>query len=76
MMTCAQVAELARQHTDGPLPMGMRVHLAMCKHCRRYLRQLRATVALLGGLDDAAAADDEAPLDPALAEALRARRGE
>lgn len=27
--------------------MAIRMHLAMCRHCRRFIRQVRATVALL-----------------------------
>lgn len=51
MMTCQEVSALARDHVDGRLPgrarLGLRVHLAMCKHCRRYLRQLWATLRLI-----------------------------
>jgi anti-sigma factor RsiW len=28
------------------------MHLGMCRHCRRYLRQMKATVRLLGTLPD------------------------
>ncbi len=70
MMTCAEIAELARQHTEGALPMRVRVHLAMCKHCRRYLRQLRATVAMLGALRDG---DGEPGPDAPLLDAFRNR---
>jgi len=65
-MTCAEISELARQHTDGPLPVRVRMHVAMCKHCRRYLRQLRATVAVLRGLGDDAPAD-AGPADAVIA---------
>lgn len=64
MMTCRDVTALASQHLDGELPIGkrlaIRMHVLMCRHCRRYLRQLRATVLLLGTLRGA----DAAPTPP------------
>lgn len=51
MMSCRDVAAVAHDHVDGGLPfrkrLGLRLHLIMCAHCRRAIRQLRATVALL-----------------------------
>jgi predicted anti-sigma-YlaC factor YlaD len=60
MMTCRDVAALASAHLDGELAwsrrIGIRVHLAMCVHCRRLVRQLRVTVRALAALRDAAPA--------------------
>lgn len=75
MMTCEEVAAIARDHVEGRLPgragLGVRLHLAMCKHCRRYLRQLRATLRLLREQPgDAPHPDEEA----ALLEQFRATR--
>lgn len=76
MMTCREVAAIARDHVDGKLPgrarLSVRLHLLMCEHCRRYLRQLRATVGLLRAEpDDGPTADEE----QALLAGFRAARG-
>ena len=51
MMTCRDVITLSDDHVDGTLSWrqraAVRLHLFMCVHCRRALRQLRATLALL-----------------------------
>ena len=69
MMSCREVSEKASAHLDGELSarqrMGIRLHLAMCRHCRRFLRQLRATVHALGALrerEPTATSDEEARL--------------
>lgn len=57
MMTCQQVAHAIASDdlADAPLRrrMAVRMHLMLCKHCRRYARQLRAIGAgarqLFGG---------------------------
>jgi predicted anti-sigma-YlaC factor YlaD len=46
MLTCKQLAQLhSSDYLDGNLTgwqsAGVRVHLAMCSHCRRLVRQLR-----------------------------------
>jgi anti-sigma factor RsiW len=75
MMSCREVTELASQYVDRELPiakrMAIRMHVAMCAHCRRFVRQLRATVELLRTLGE--------PTRPvvvgdALLAAFRARR--
>jgi anti-sigma factor RsiW len=52
MMSCKQVADRADAIIDGDLggweALQLRVHLAMCKGCSRFVAQLRATVALTG----------------------------
>lgn len=67
MLSCREVAILAHDRLDGGLSrrqrLAMRVHLWMCAHCRRALRQLEAAVALARRTrDDAAPARDEADL--------------
>lgn len=77
MMTCREVAALANDHVDGRTTrrqrIGVRFHLMMCKHCRRALRQLQATLALLRGTRT------EPPPSPAyegaMAELFRRHRG-
>lgn len=67
MLKCKHVVEKAGALVDGtPLSprerFALRLHLMMCHHCRRYVRQLRA---LLGFLPREAE-----PLDDARTEAI------
>lgn len=52
MLNCREVTEKASDYLDQALPwrqrLGMRVHLLMCQHCRRYVRQLHAIAKALG----------------------------
>lgn len=45
MITCKQVTDRASDYVDTPPGLmsriSLRIHLIMCKHCRRYLHQLR-----------------------------------
>ena len=54
MLSCQQLTELVTDYTDGRLSLIQRVqfelHIGMCRHCREYLRQLRATASALGSL--------------------------
>lgn len=54
MLTCKTITELVTDYLEGKLPFGQRLkfwlHMSMCASCRRYLRQLRATVKLAGQL--------------------------
>lgn len=46
MLKCRQVVSTADQLLDGDMGrrqrFAMKLHLLMCRHCRRYLRQLQA----------------------------------
>lgn len=50
MLSCKDVATRASAHIDGELTMWealqMRLHLAMCKGCERFIGQMRTTRAL------------------------------
>jgi anti-sigma factor RsiW len=52
MLNCREVTEHASGLIDGELSwmqrLQMRLHLAMCKHCSRFVRQLRLLRAALG----------------------------
>lgn len=52
MLSCREITELATAYTEGALSFtdrwSVRLHLAMCGHCRRYVKQLRLTVSALG----------------------------
>jgi hypothetical protein len=56
MLTCKQIAELATDHAEGYLDfrrgLRFRLHLAICRHCRAYVRQLSITAGALRGLPD------------------------
>ncbi|MBA3817835.1 MAG: anti-sigma factor [Deltaproteobacteria bacterium] len=63
---------------DRELPVRKRVafrmHLAMCQHCRRFVRQLRATIALLRHVDAPAEPAEPVAVDDSVLAAFRARR--
>jgi len=54
MLTCRDVTERVTDYVEGEMPFGQRVsvwmHLAMCRHCRAYLRQYRDTITTLNQL--------------------------
>ena len=58
MLTCRELTELITNYMEGRLSFRQRLriqmHLGMCRHCRRYLRQMKSTVRLLGSLPDGA----------------------
>lgn len=74
---CRETSEQATALLEGQLPFAallrVRFHLWICRHCRRYLRQLERVVAALRRLER------EAPSEEAVAaivaRALEARRG-
>ena len=51
MWSCRDVTERASDEIDGRLTvrerLALQAHLAVCVHCRRYLRQFARTVGLL-----------------------------
>lgn len=54
MLTCREIAELVTDYLEGRMGLGdrmrFRMHVAMCKPCRRYVEQMRQTIAALGQL--------------------------
>ncbi len=54
MLICSQITELVTEYLEGRLPLGQRLrfqmHLGMCRHCRRYLSQMKTTIRTLGVL--------------------------
>jgi anti-sigma factor RsiW len=73
MITCRELTELITDYLEGRLGLGDRLrfqlHLGLCRHCRAYLRQMRATVSALGRLPG------EGPPPEVEAELLRRFRG-
>src|SRR5262249_54349303 len=53
-LSCAELVELISDYVDGALPPHDRArvdeHLALCRGCRLYVDQLRATIELTGRL--------------------------
>ncbi len=76
LLDCRACVERASEHVDGELRgaarLVTRVHLWLCKDCRRHVDQLRTTVKVLGdaGPEPTLAADRKR----ALLDALRAKR--
>jgi len=62
MLTCKEVTELVTDYLEGRMKLADRLrfqmHLGMCKRCRAYVRQLKATVAALGDLPEDSMPDD------------------
>ncbi len=54
MLTCQQITELVTDYAEGNLSLVDRLrfqlHIGMCRNCRRYVRQVKATAAALGEL--------------------------
>ncbi len=54
MLTCKELTELVTAYAEGALPFGdrlrFRLHIAMCRDCRAYVRQLQVTARTLGKL--------------------------
>ena len=52
MLTCQQMTAVVTDYLEGRMPFGDRarfqLHIGMCKHCRRYLKQMKLSVAVLG----------------------------
>ncbi len=47
MITCKDISDTASDYLEGPTTLlqrlHLRFHLIMCKHCRRYVKQLKLT---------------------------------
>ena len=52
MPSCKDITEHSSDYLDRNLPWWKRpgywLHLAMCVHCRRYVEQLKLTIATIG----------------------------
>lgn len=61
-MACQELVEAITAYLDGSLPDADRrrfdAHLAQCPYCAEYLEQMRATIARLGTVDEAALSDE------------------
>jgi len=75
MLRCGEVTQLCASDAVRSAPLrkrlALRFHLLMCRHCRRYLRELRAIAQAVRNVSRAADAqpeDHEALIERALAE--------
>jgi len=51
MLSCKELTDRATEYLEQDLPwaqrLRVRVHLSMCRYCRRYLNQMRKVIKLL-----------------------------
>ncbi|HZA49818.1 MAG TPA: zf-HC2 domain-containing protein [Myxococcaceae bacterium] len=70
MLSCQQITDLVTDFLEGRLGLADRarvvMHLGMCRHCWRYVRQMKVAIATLGCIPA------EAP-PPEVADELQAR---
>ncbi len=52
MLTCSQMTDLVTEYLEGKLSLKQRLrfqlHVGLCRHCRRYLSQMRMMIRALG----------------------------
>ena len=69
MLTCKELVAHSSDYLDGQLTLrqrlAVRAHLAMCGNCRRFIRQMKLTQAVIRQMPE-----DELPELDALAERL------
>ncbi|MFT0625664.1 anti-sigma factor family protein [Ectopseudomonas guguanensis] len=69
MLTCKELVAHSSDYLDGRLTLrqrlAVRAHLAMCGNCRRFIRQMKLTQAVIRQMPE-----DELPELDALAERL------
>lgn len=77
MLMCRDLAEIASDYIDGELSgrknLSVKIHLMMCKNCRTFIDNLRASSNLLSA-HSSGRADEEflRRIDDRVAEALNA----
>jgi predicted anti-sigma-YlaC factor YlaD len=63
MLKCKDVAEQGSDYIDGekslPERLSWRLHLFMCSNCRRFIKQLKLTRAMVASKDLPEASDKE-----------------
>ncbi len=77
MLSCKALVARSSEFLDGELGLGqrlsVRMHLAMCQHCRRFIKQMRLSQAVLRKLPPGQNAELDA-LAAKLAELRRQQR--
>ncbi len=73
MLTCKELVAHSSDYLDGQLTLrqrlAVRAHLAMCGNCRRFIRQMKLTQAVIRQMPE-----EELPELDALAERLAENR--
>jgi predicted anti-sigma-YlaC factor YlaD len=73
MLTCKELVAHSSDYLDGQLTLrqrlAVRAHLAMCGNCRRFIRQMKLTQAVIRQMPE-----EELPELDALAEHLAQNR--
>lgn len=73
MLTCKELVTHSSDYLDGQLTLrqrlAVRAHLAMCGNCRRFIRQMKLTQAVIRQMPE-----EELPELDALAERLAQNR--
>ncbi len=56
MLSCRELTEVVTDYLEGKMSLWRRLqfhlHVGMCRHCRLYLEQMKATVVALGHVPD------------------------
>jgi predicted anti-sigma-YlaC factor YlaD len=64
MLKCVEIVAVTSDYLDGQLRftdgLSVRTHLAICHHCRRFVRQMRLTLRVLQQLPEPEVSDLEA----------------
>ena len=78
MLSCRDLAKQADRYLDGDLPLRerleIRLHMFLCKHCSRYVEQLRLAIETLR--HSASAEPSTEPQGGAIGDLLNAMRSE
>lgn len=71
MLSCKDVSETVTDHMEGSTSfmdrVSMRLHLLICKHCRRFYQQFQMTVGVSGKVG----ADVKEPTDAEIDDLVR-----
>lgn len=79
MLMCRDLAGIASDYIDGELTgrrnLSVKMHLMMCKHCRSFIGNLRASIDLMKA-HSSSKPDEEfiRRIDKRVAEALKTRK--
>ena len=64
MLSCKELVARSSDYLDGQLTIGERLmvrqHLLFCRHCRRFLKQMRVAQATVRALPEQPVSDSEA----------------
>jgi predicted anti-sigma-YlaC factor YlaD len=64
MLKCVEIVALSSDYLDGQLRfsdgLSVRTHLAICRNCRRFVRQMRLTLRVLQQLPEPIVGDLDA----------------